>query len=116
MLIDKHVSAVPVLDDAGHLITSFSASDLKGAEPGLLFKSLQDSVVTFLKNAELRLRQGQAGRRVLACKVGESLFEVMNKLILHSVHRLWVVNDRNIAIGVISFADIFTHLQQTKKN
>jgi CBS domain-containing protein len=34
LLIDAHVSAVPVLDDSGHLITSFSAGDLKGAEVG----------------------------------------------------------------------------------
>ena len=32
-LIDERVSALPVLDGDGRLVTSFSASDLKGAEP-----------------------------------------------------------------------------------
>ncbi len=84
-------------------------------QPGLLFKSLQDSVVHFLKHTEQRLRPGMAGRRVLTCKVGENLYDVMNKLLSHQVHRLWVVNDRQAAIGVVSFADIFTHLHKQQQ-
>ena len=81
----------------------------------MLFKSLQDSVVLFLKHTEQRMRPGQAGRRVLTCKVGENLYDVMNKLVAHQIHRVWVVNDRSVAIGVVSFADIFSHLHQQKQ-
>jgi predicted transcriptional regulator len=79
-------------------------------QPGLLFKSLQESVVLFLKHSEQRMRPNKAGRRVLTCKVGEKLYDVMNRLVTHQIHRLWVVNDRDVAIGVVSFADIFSHL------
>lgn len=107
MLIDEKVSALPVLDESGRLITSFSGSDLKGAETGQLFKTLQSSVVNFLKTAELRMRPGQAGRRVLTCRVGEGLFDVMGRLVTHRVHRMWVVNDKGVCIGVVAFGDIF---------
>jgi len=49
--------------------------------------------------------------------VGDNLYEVMLKLISQKVHRLWVLNDRNVAIGVVSFSDIFSQLKiHQKKN
>ena len=66
----------------------------------------------FLKHAELRLRPGQAGRRVLSCKMGDSLFEVLHKLIAHRIHRIWFVDAKNICIGVVSLTDIFTQIQK----
>ena len=113
-LIDHHVSAVPIIDDVGHLISSFSASDLKGAEPGRLFASLQESVVLFLKHTEQRLRPGVPGRRVLVCKIGDNLHEVMIKLIAQKVHRIWVVNPKGVVIGVVSFSDIFSQINAKK--
>lgn len=112
LLIDHHVSALPIVDDAGHLISSFSASDLKGAEPGKLFASLQESVVLFLKHTEQRLRPGVPGRRVLTAKLGDDLLEVMTKLIAQKVHRIWIVNAKSVVIGVVSLSDIFSQLNK----
>lgn len=49
--------------------------------------------------------------------VGDSLYEVMLKLISQKVHRMWVVNASNVVIGVVSFSDIFSQLKiHQKKN
>lgn len=112
MLIDKRVSALPICDDQGRLISSFSASDLKGCEPGLLFKSLQESVVQFVRSAEQRLRPQQPGRASISCKVGDAVGDVVKKLLDYRIHRVWVVDQKNVVIGVVAFSDIFSLLRQ----
>jgi signal-transduction protein with cAMP-binding, CBS, and nucleotidyltransferase domain len=42
----------------------------------------------------------------------DNMFEVMVKLVTQKVHRIWVVDAKNVVIGVVSFSDIFSQLEK----
>lgn len=109
-LVDQKVSAVPVLDDQGRLLTSFSASDLRGMEPGNIFRHLQEPVVSFLRHVEVR--RGYPERAQISCRLGDKLVAVMEKMLHFKIHRVWVVDERNVAIGIVSLTDVFTRLSE----
>ena len=115
-LVEARVSALPVVDQEGRLITSFSASDLKGCEPGLLFKTLQESVIKLLRQAELKQRGSvfSPGRNSITCRVGDSVREVMQKMLDHKIHRVWVV-EKLVVIGVVSLGDVFTKILENNQ-
>jgi len=109
-LIQRHkISAVAVLDDDGKIIGNLSASDLKGvvksedreggggSDPvGSLFLP----VLTFLQQG------GMSKFPVATCQLSASLSFVLLKIMALHVHRLWVVDENDIAIGVISLTDV----------
>lgn len=115
LLIQHKISAVAVINDDGTLIGNFSASDMKGhgvtdygdgADP---FGSLFMPVLAFLEQG------GMSFFPVVTVK-GETPFGiVLLKLIAMRVHRLWVVDEEDKPIGVITLTDIMHALISQKQ-
>jgi len=96
------VSAVAITLPQGQLVGNLSASDIRGLNAAS-FPSLLQPVTEYLSGRE-------GVKPPATCTLDTSLEAVLLKLSLHRVHRLWIVNDRDEPIGVISFTDVMTTL------
>lgn len=94
------ISAVPLVNDAGQLTSTLSASDLRGLRSYQL-KSVLLPAIDFL-----HIYKGPAARRCITCTENDSLSNVINKLIVHRIHRVWVVDANSTPVGCISLSDI----------
>jgi CBS domain-containing protein len=104
------ISAVPIVDDNGALVATFSASNLKGITPSS-FANLLLPVVQYLKwqpeTTFLGSLQNAKSLNPITVTEWSTFEEVVFKLAATRVHRLWVVDDDNKPIGVISLGDVF---------
>lgn len=123
------VGALPVVDEAtGALVGTIAESDithLRGAE----FAALALPVGEFLAHAHrlavwtpsVERREGvfnpnssafavalmqHADQLVVSCKPTDTITQVLEKMDLNAVHRVWIVDDAGRPTGVISLADV----------
>jgi len=107
LMVKEAISGVAVVDDKGHLVGNLSVRDLKVMAPdGGLFWRLYGSAKNFLD----KLHQEYAGSgrpsSVQTCTVNDTLKHIINKLAANRIHRLYVVDDKNVPIGVVSLRDV----------
>ncbi|KAF5179620.1 Snf1-related protein kinase regulatory subunit gamma-like pv42a [Thalictrum thalictroides] len=93
------------------LIGTFSATDLRRCPTSLLQSLLHVSVLEFTeKTANGPMKTdgdvGQASRELVSCFANSSLAEVIDRAVGGHVHRVWVVNQHNLLIGIVSLTDM----------
>jgi len=96
------ISAVPLVDKRGVLIGTLSVSDLK---------FLQDDLSPLLLSAS-QYKSIQEPKPNIVCTRESTLEEVIAKLANSNVHRVWVVDDEDKPISVISITNICEFLGQ----
>eukprot|EP00188_Purpureofilum_apyrenoidigerum_P003024 Plantae.Rhodophyta-Purpureofilum_apyrenoidigerum.ctg3072.p2 GENE.Plantae.Rhodophyta-Purpureofilum_apyrenoidigerum.ctg3072~~Plantae.Rhodophyta-Purpureofilum_apyrenoidigerum.ctg3072.p2 ORF type:complete len:300 (-),score=57.56 Plantae.Rhodophyta-Purpureofilum_apyrenoidigerum.ctg3072:1686-2585(-) len=102
-LLSQHdMTAVPLLDEKGHIAGTFSQSDLKGLAQVMLV-DLKMQVIPFLEDEEAR----GAGRPITV-KSDAKLGEIILPLAYSGAHRIWVVDDNNCPIGVASMTGVIS--------
>jgi CBS domain-containing protein len=118
LLVDRHISGLPVVDDAGKLVGVISESDLMWREKGLDLPPhilFLDSVI-YLENP---LQHERDLHKVLGQTVGEVMTDrpisitinstlPMAARIMHDkkIHRLPVVDAEDRPIGILTQSDI----------
>lgn len=105
----KNLLAAPVVDENGQVVTTISASDLRGmASPKL--KNVLLPTSQFLEKTR--------GGVILpvTCYATDSLKICLAKIITAKVHRLWVVNEKGQPIGTLSVTDIIRLFRDHSKN
>ncbi|XP_077216738.1 cystathionine beta-synthase (CBS) protein [Tasmannia lanceolata] len=120
------LSAVPILEASASLgedhmlvngkgmrpIGTFSASDLKGCPIALLQSWLSLSVEDFTERvamgpkAESNPLVVSSPRVLVSCNFETSLGEVIDKVLAGHVHRVWVVDQQGLLVGLVSLTDI----------
>ncbi|XP_054782596.1 SNF1-related protein kinase regulatory subunit gamma-like PV42a [Prosopis cineraria] len=86
------------------LIGTFSATDLRGCDSETLRFWLGKSALKF---TELIGNGGSSSRReVGTCNSESGLCEVIDKVVSRHVHRVWVVDQEGLLVGVVSLSDI----------
>ena len=116
------MSAIAVVDEiSNELVGNLSASDLRGLT-NETFKIVRTPVLSFLKkqvgkrgscfysiglNCYCCLHKQRGEEAVVnKCTGEDSLESVINTIVSHRHHRVWVVDSKNRPIGVISLTDI----------
>jgi len=94
ILNEKQVEAIPIVDDDGKIVGNLSASDLRGLSHDL-FTKIHLPVMEFISKQ----------KEVAICKANWTLKSVVEKMAETSVHRLWIVDDKNKPVGVVSLTD-----------
>lgn len=111
----KH-SAFAVVNKDGKLVDSISETDLRGLDLSNI-GHLNQNVRTFLRREHLKAAahkpEAESTVSPLACKESWHLDTVLHRLAATRVHRLWVVDDANTPIGVVSLTDIMRLLAKT---
>lgn len=109
------ISALAVVDEEGRLVGNFSASDLKGAvmtdddmanDP---FSSFLLPVMQFLKQG------GMSHFPVVSCTPQTTLQHILLRLMALRVHRLWIVDENQCPIGIVSLTDVMKAIIEQKQ-
>jgi CBS domain-containing protein len=100
---DYKIGGVGVVDSFGRLVANFSATDLLGLTADK-FSMLALPVKEFL----LRIHGGI--KEPVVTTSADTIATLMNKFVEHKIHRVYIVDNQMIPIGVISMTDIMQFL------
>jgi len=111
MMVKEGVSGVAVVNENGVITGTLSVRDLKAMAPdGSLFWRLYGSTKNFLQ--KLHSEYAGVGRpfTVQTCTENDTFKTVIRRLATNKIHRIFVVNDKNVPIGVITLRDVFREI------
>ena len=95
------ISALPIVDPHGKLVSTLSASDVRGLDE-TSFKYTLLSVMEFLE----KVRGEKAMLNNFVARESDSLLSVIQTTVQKKVHRVWVVNEADEPVGSVSLTDI----------
>ncbi|KAL9652824.1 hypothetical protein ABK040_010856 [Willaertia magna] len=102
-IAEQKIMAVAVVDKEGKLVGNFSASDLKGLYLEKL-PNFEEPVKQYLTHFSPK-----SLNPVSLKATGLTLIDVVNHLVKgtdHVMHRVWLCNDENVVVGLVSLSDI----------
>eukprot|EP01018_Ginkgo_biloba_P015678 Gb_14235 [translate_table: standard] len=115
------LEASPTAGQGRKLIGTFSATDLRGCPAGMLQSWLSLSVLEFTERSSQGEKFGYnstaasttalintspGSRLLVTCLVTSPLEEVISKAVDYHVHRVWVVDQEGLLIGLVALSDI----------
>ena len=98
-LVLRNILSAPVVDENGAILTSLSASDLRGVRSENL-KAVLLPTTEYLTNVYGALIPP------ITCSINDSLQLVVLKLAAARVKRIWIVNGDNKPIGAVSLRSV----------
>jgi CBS domain-containing protein len=101
----NRVSAVAVVNSSGSLVANLSASDIRGLQQQH-FSSLLLPVTQYLI-----VNKGKP-QAPLTCTKDTDFSTILMKMVLFRIHRVWIVNEKEQPVGVISQTDIMKKLSE----
>ncbi|KAI3737474.1 hypothetical protein L2E82_27478 [Cichorium intybus] len=106
LLIDEHISSVPIVDDKGTLVDVFSRSDVISLAKGNAYVRVQLDQTTISQALQLVDKNTRA--RYGICTRSDSLFKVINLLSDPGMRRVVVVEaSTRYVLGLITLRDVF---------
>lgn len=123
LMVDHRLSALPVLDDEGGLVGVISQSDIVCYErerqetPATVIINLNtmdepESIDDFQLSGDSSVPVREVMRPVVfSVSPDVSPAVVIDKMITHEIQRVFVVDDRDRLIGIISAFDIIRHMR-----
>ncbi|XP_010241549.1 PREDICTED: SNF1-related protein kinase regulatory subunit gamma-like PV42a [Nelumbo nucifera] len=93
------------------LIGTFSATDLRGCPIASLQSCLSVGVLEFIEKASTAPNGvaddlSHSARELVSCYPDTSLAEVIDKAVVAHVHRVWVVDQQGLLVGLVSLTDM----------
>ncbi|KAM9084351.1 5'-AMP-activated protein kinase subunit gamma-3 isoform 2-T2 [Megaptera novaeangliae] len=104
IFVDRRVSALPVVNEAGQVVGLYSRFDVIHLAAQQTYNDLDVSVGEALKQRTLCLEE------VISCQPHETLGEVIDRIVREQVHRLVLVDETQHLLGVVSLSDILQAL------
>ncbi|XP_059559164.1 5'-AMP-activated protein kinase subunit gamma-3 isoform X1 [Myotis daubentonii] len=104
IFVDRHVSALPVINEDGQVVGLYSRFDVIHLAAQHTYNHLDMSVGEALRQRTLCLEG------VLSCQPKENLGEVIDRIVREQVHRLVLVDESQHLLGVVSLSDILQAL------
>jgi len=95
---ENSVSAIAIVDEEDKFVANFSASLITTLNPDSLSRirlPVADFVHSLHENNE-----------DFACKATDTIQSVIVRVLSHQLHRVWVLDDRNHPIGVVTLTDL----------
>ncbi|KAK4879544.1 hypothetical protein RN001_007690 [Aquatica leii] len=102
--VERRVSALPLVDSQGRLVDIYAKFDVINLAAEKTYNDLDVS----LKKANEHRNEWFEG--VHKCKLDETLFTIMERIVRAEVHRLVVVDENEMVIGMISLSDLLLYL------
>ncbi|KAL6430655.1 hypothetical protein ACFW04_006916 [Cataglyphis niger] len=102
--VERRVSALPIVDSEGKLVNIYSKFDVINLAAEKTYNNLDVS----LREANEHRNEWFEG--VQSCKLDETLFTIMERIVRAEVHRLVVIDDDDKVIGIISLSDLLFYL------
>ncbi|XP_017797521.1 PREDICTED: dentin sialophosphoprotein-like isoform X2 [Habropoda laboriosa] len=102
--VERRVSALPIIDTEGKLVNIYSKFDVINLAAEKTYNNLDVSL------QEANEHRNEWFEGVQSCKLDETLFTIMERIVRAEVHRLVVVDDDDKVIGIISLSDLLFYL------
>jgi len=103
LLSIQRLTALPVVDETGKVVANLSASDVRGLDLQK-FSALLYPVTEFIATQERLYREP------IVCKLSTPIETIVHLVSSLHIHRVWVVDDAEKPIGVVSLTDIIKYL------
>ncbi|XP_076000588.1 5'-AMP-activated protein kinase subunit gamma-1-like isoform X1 [Genypterus blacodes] len=104
IFVDRRVSALPVVDEAGKVVDIYSKFDVINLAAEKTYNNLDITVTQALKH------RSQYFEGVVKCHKMETMETIVDRIVKAEVHRLVVVDERSSIEGIISLSDILQAL------
>ncbi|WVZ04319.1 hypothetical protein V8G54_025125 [Vigna mungo] len=103
------------------LNVTFSATNLRGCHITSLKSWLGISALAFTEEVESSLlysesdmqNRGSSRRELVTCYAESPLSEVNEKVVTNHVHRVWVVDQEGLLVGVVSLTNVITVIRHS---
>jgi len=99
MIHNNELSALPIIDESGKLVNTLSAADFRHV-------SLDNIKETFLPANKFLAIYRKKHYVSVTGRLDELLSSIVDKLLLRSVHRVWIVDTDLKPVGAVSLTDI----------
>lgn len=112
IMLKHHVTGIAVVDKDGKITGNLSLRDLKGIQhDGRVFWRLFQPVSTFLQQVseQFHAKHGRPMELVSVLPT-ESLGVAIERMTHNHVHRIWVVDQSQHAVGVLSIKDVLLEI------
>lgn len=107
LMVKEAISGVAVVDDKGHIVGALSVRDLKVMAPdGGLFWRMYGTAKSFLEKLHAEYAGSGRPATVQTCTVNDTLKDIITRLAANKIHRLFVVNNQKVPIGVVTLKDV----------
>jgi 5'-AMP-activated protein kinase regulatory gamma subunit len=103
---ERRISALPVVDQDGRVISLYRKHDVMNLARDRTYNNLDVSVSAALK----RRKNFHA---LHTCRLTDTLGEIIEKIVVASVHRLVIVDREKFLIGVVSLSDLLEFMLNT---
>ncbi|XP_062321565.1 5'-AMP-activated protein kinase subunit gamma-1 [Osmerus eperlanus] len=107
IFVEQRVSALPVVDDNGRVVDIYSKFDVINLAAEKTYNNLDVTVTKALQH------RSQYFEGVLTCNRRDTLEAIINRLVEAEVHRLVVVDEQEVVMGIVSLSDILQALVLT---
>jgi len=118
-LMSEHkITGVPIVDSEGEIITNVSSRDLRNVlTDNTFFEKLQYPVEKFVSDLKSKtfMHNAETMYPKICCKFTNTFVEVLHKLAATKIHRIYVVDNAEKPIGVISLDDIVSKFFELSK-
>lgn len=105
------ISGIGVTDPHGRLITSLSNTDLRVVVSGSKFRFSGISVLEFVQKSR-SLDGPREKPAVVTCSVHTTLPTLLAKMVQAHLHRIYITNDDQHVIGIVSLKDLLRYVLQ----
>lgn len=100
------------------LIGTFSATDLRGCPISFLQSCLRVPVLEFTERTstgpvKANSNMVQSSKELVTCFTNSSVLDVIDKAVDGHVHRVWVVDQHGLLVGIVSLTDILRVLRSS---
>ncbi|KAF9809524.1 hypothetical protein SFRURICE_020821 [Spodoptera frugiperda] len=106
LLLEKDVSALPILDDNGTLIDVYAKYEVLNLVSEKLYSNLSLTI------GEVRNKKKDWEEKLQKCRSSITLYEALEVIVRTESHRLLLVNKEDKLVGIVSLSDILVYLNR----
>ncbi|KAJ0181902.1 hypothetical protein K1T71_002624 [Dendrolimus kikuchii] len=106
LLLDKDVSALPVLDENGILVDVYAKYEVLNLVSEKLYSNLSLTI------GEVRNKKKDWEEKLQKCRSSITLYEALEVIVRTESHRLLLVSKEDKLIGIVSLSDILVYLNR----
>ncbi|XP_075992383.1 uncharacterized protein LOC142987472 [Anticarsia gemmatalis] len=106
LLLEKDVSALPILDENGTLIDVYAKYEVLNLVSEKLYSNLSLTI------GEVRNKKKDWEEKLQKCRSSITLYEALEVIVRTESHRLLLVNKDDKLVGIVSLSDILVYLNR----
>lgn len=107
-MMERDVRGLAVVNAAGSLVNTITASDVKGLVLSMdIFNDLEKPILLYLKKLRPHMYKLPF---VIATNTQTHLLSIMKEMEMERIHRIFIVDEKQVPVGVVSVHDVLTTL------